>query len=508
MIGHRQLTFDDYWAILRRRRWVLMVPAVLGAALAYLISLILPNQYTSQTLVLVTQPTVPESYVKPVVTEDLSQRLTTMQEQILSRSRLEPIIQRFGLYKNEINRVPMEDLVNRLRKTIQVTPIEPMAETRARDLPGFYVNVTANEARLAQQICAEVTSMFMEENLRLRQEQAEDTTQFLSKQLEDAKVKLDEQDGKLAVFKRRYIGELPEDGQTNLSLLTGLNTQLDAANQALARAQQDKSFAESMLSQQLAAWQASQAGQSPETLEKELSDLQNQLVRLQASYTDDYPDVVKLKNDIAQLKKKIAANDAQSPLEAQKPKEKPSVEPAQIVQLRAQIHQYEQIIHEKSARQEEIQQEIKLYQGRIQLSPMVEQQYKELTRDYQTALDLYNDLLRKRSQSAMATDLERRQQSEQFRVLDPASLPQKPSFPNRRLFAFGGLGGGLALGICIAFVLEMRDTTLRSERDVEFFLKVPTLAMVPSVNLGIATGTGRCRDIKGNGGESGQGARI
>ncbi len=495
MIGHRQLTFDDYLAILRRRRWVLAIPAVLGAVIAYLISLTLPNQYTSQTLVLVTQPTVPESYVKPVVTEDLNQRLATMQEQILSRSRLEPIIQRFGLYKDEINRVPMEDLVNRLRKTIVVTPVEPMAETRARDLPGFYVNVTANDGRLAQEICAEVTSMFMEENLRLRQEQAEDTTQFLSKQLEGAKAKLDEQDEKLAVFKRRYIGGLPEDEQTNLGLLTGLNTQLDTANQALSRAQQDKSFTESMLSQQMAAWQASQSGHNPQTLEKDLSDLQNQLVSLQARYTDDHPDVIKVKNDIAQLKKKLAAIDAQNASDAQKQNEKPAAEPAQIQQLRAQIHQYEQIIREKSAQQEEIQQQIKLYQGRVQLSPMVEQQYKQLTRDYQTALDLYNDLLRKRSQSAMATDLERRQQSEQFRVLDPASLPQKPSYPNRPLFALGGLGGGLALGIGIAFVLEMRDTTLRTERDVEFFLKVPTLALVPSVDLGIPKDDANSRSV-------------
>ncbi len=496
MIGQRQLTFDDYWAILRRRRWVLAIPTVLGAVIAYLISLTLPNQYTSQTLVLVTQPTVPESYVKPVVTEDLNQRLATMQEQILSRSRLEPIIQRFGLYKDEINRVPMEDLVDRLRKTIVVTPVEPMAETKARDLPGFYVNVTANDGRLAQEICAEVTSMFMEENLRLRQEQAEDTTQFLSKQLEGAKAKLDEQDEKLAVFKRRYIGGLPEDEQTNLGLLTGLNTQLDTANQALSRAQQDKSFTESMLSQQMAAWQASQSGHNPQTLEKDLSDLQNQLVSLQARYTDDHPDVIKVKNDIAQLRKKLAVTDAQNASDAQKQNEKPAAEPAQIQQLRAQIHQYEQIIREKSAQQEEIQQQIKLYQGRVQLSPMVEQQYKQLTRDYQTALDLYNDLLRKRSQSAMATDLERRQQSEQFRVLDPASLPQKPSYPNRPLFALGGLGGGLALGIGVAFVLEMRDTTLRTERDVEFFLKVPTLALVPSVGLGIPKDDANSRSVK------------
>src|SRR6202043_4156839 len=120
---------------------------------------------------------------------------------------------------------------------------------------------------------------------------------------------------------------------------------------------------------------------------------------------------------------------------------------------------------QKTKEQEKIQQAIKLYQDRVQSSPVVEQQYKELTRDYQTALDFYNDLLKKRDQSAMATDLEHHQEGEQFRVLDPANLPDKPSFPNRPLFALGGLAGGLGLGLAIAFALEMKDTSMRSERD-------------------------------------------
>lgn len=112
---------------------------------------------------------------------------------------------------------------------------------------------------------------------------------------------------------------------------------------------------------------------------------------------------------------------------------------------------------------------------------MVEEQYKELTRGYQTALDSYNDLQKKRDQSQMATELERQQEGEQFRVLDPANLPDKPSFPNRPLFAASGLAGGLGLGLALAFLLEMRDTSMRTERDVEFVLRLPVLAMVPEI---------------------------
>jgi polysaccharide chain length determinant protein (PEP-CTERM system associated) len=477
----REWTPADYLAMLRRR-WVLIaVLAVVGAPLAYGVSRFLPNRYKSTTLVLVQQPSVPSEIVRPVDTTDISQRLASMQQQILSRTRLEPIIHQFGLYGADINRVSVEDLVGRLQRAIEVTPILPMAETRAHDLPGFYVAVTLDDPRAAQGVCTAVTSMFIEENLRLRQQHSEDTTQFLVQQLADAKAKLDEQDARLAAFKTRYIGSLPDEEKTNLNLLIGLTSQLDAATQALARAQQDKTFAESMLTQQIGAWQAAQSGRSPETMDQQLAALQVQLANLQSRYTDDYPDVIKAKNDIAALKKKIAENEEQKKQAVPDKNPKGTIEPQQVAQLRAQIHNFDQVIAEKTREQDQIKKEIRVYQERVQSSPAIEQQFKELTRDHQTALDFYNDLLKKRDQSAMATDLEHHQEGEQFRVLDPANLPNKPSFPNRPLFALEGFAGGLGLGLAIAFVLEMKDSSMRSERDVEFVLHLPVLAMVPAI---------------------------
>jgi uncharacterized protein involved in exopolysaccharide biosynthesis len=156
-------------------------------------------------------------------------------------------------------------------------------------------------------------------------------------------------------------------------------------------------------------------------------------------------------------------------------------EPAAIQALRAQIHQYELTIQERTQQQEEIQARIRAYQNRIESTPAVEQEYKALTRDYQTALELYNDLLKKRGQAEMATALQRQQQGEQFRVLDPASLPDQPSFPDPLKFGLGGFAGGLALGVGLVLLLEMRDTSLRSDKDVEALINLPVLAIVPSV---------------------------
>ena len=483
MLGHRELNFDDYMAILRRRLWIIVIPAIIMPVAAYLGSLALHNRYTSQTLVLVEQQKVPDSVVKSVVTEDLAQRLASMEEQILSRTRLQPIIEKFGLYKQDSPNAHMEDLVDRLRKAIEVTPIRPMTGTRTNDLPGFFINFTSDNPRLAQQVCAEITSMFIEQNLRAREQRAQGTTDFLAHQLEDAKRGLDDQDAKLAAFKQKYFGSLPGQEQSNISILSGLNSQFEAVTQALGRAQQDKAYAESLLAQQQAALEASTpsgSGPEPDSLQKQLAALQDQLVAAQARYTDDHPDVIKLKLAIGDLKKKIA--DARSqPEEKPAPDEtqEPPRETPQIMHLRATIRQLDQMVQAKTKEQARIRDQISMYQGRLSLSPSVEEQYKKLTRDYQTALGFYNDLLAKESESKMATNLERRQQGEQFRVMDPANLPQSPSFPNRPLFAAAGLGLGLAIGVGISILLEMKDKALRTEGDVKFFLQVPTLAMIP-----------------------------
>lgn len=480
----REIAPQDLYNAVRRRWLLILLLAIFGAGIGFGASRILPKRYTSQTLVLVQQPTVSTDLVTPIFSDEASSRLAAMQQQILSRSSLEPLIHQLGLYPQDASRVPMDDLVQRLRKAISITSIRPMPETRAQHLPGFYISVEFNNPHLAQQICSRLTSLFMEENLQTRQALSEQTTDFLASQLADAKAKLDAQDSKLADFQRRYLGSLPDDEQMNLNILGELSSQLGSVTQTIDRTQQNKSFAESQLAQQLSIWQASQSGQSAQTLEQQLTARQKQLVTMRLQYTDDYPDVIRLKNDIATLKKEIAKEHPDKKPNATGETSQSLIEPPQIQQLRNEIHGYDLTIQNQSKREQELQKEIKTYQARVQSSPAIEQEYKELTRDYQTALGFYNDLLKKRDQSAMATDLERRQQGETFQVLDPANLPDKPSFPKMPLFAGGGFGGGLALGVGLTLLLELQDTSLKSEHDVEISLRLPVLAIIPVIPQG------------------------
>jgi polysaccharide chain length determinant protein (PEP-CTERM system associated) len=475
MLGHRALTLQDYTVILKRRWWMIAIPAIIFPIVGYGITFLVQPQYVSQTLVLVEQQKVPDTYVKPVVTEDLNGRLATMREQILSRSRLQPIIERFNLFAN--SKMSMDDRIDLTRKNIDIKPIQSEI-ARAGGLPGFFISFTANDARTAQLVCGEIQSLFVSENLSDRQASASGTTEFLKGQLADAKAKLDEEDAKLAKFQQTYAGKLPGAETSNTSMLTTLNTQLDAATQSLARMEQDKSYAESILAlqQSQVAQTSEHGGASPQTDQVELQQLLAQEADLTTRYTDDYPDVVTVRRKIKELRQQMAKAPAPAVITApSSPKPSDSLS---VLQLRAQLRAMEQGIAQKKRDQTEIQAQLRMYQERIAASPAVEEEYKSITRDNQTAQAFYDDLLNKMNQSKMATDLEKRQQGEQFRVMDEPNLPEAPAFPKRPVFVMGGLALGLALGLLIVALLEYMDTALRSERDVWAFTKLPTLGVI------------------------------
>jgi len=475
----RELTPADYIAMLRRHWVLVLVFTILGPPIGYGAAKVIPPKYKSETVVLVEQPSVPRTILAQLDTSSMNQQLASLKQQILSRTNLERIIHENGVYKEDLNKRSMDELVARLQLAIDVTPVQPMQNT-GNDLAGFTISVTLGDPHTAQSVCAEVEQMFITQSLGNQQQRSQNTTQFLSEQLSDAKNILDAQDGKLAAFKIKNAGSLPEDKQSNLNLLASLTSQEDAASEAVTHAQQDKRFAQSMLEQALQAWKAGQTGQNPNTLEQQLNTLQAQLTSLEGKYTDDYPDVVKAKADIEVLKKKIAAQNkpestSSAGLEPQ------ATEPNDVTQWRGQIHVDDDTIVEKNRELDEIRQQIKLCQARIEASPAVEQEYTELTRGYNTDLDSYNALLKDYNTAQMSGDLTREQQGEYFKMLDPANLPSAPTFPNWKLFTLGGLAAGMGLGIGLALLLEFKDTSLKSERDVEFTLRLPVLAMIPAV---------------------------
>jgi polysaccharide chain length determinant protein (PEP-CTERM system associated) len=482
MLGHRELTMQDYAGMLKRRVWLILIFAFVFLAVGVGITRIIPPQYVSQTLVLIEHQQVPTDYVTPVVTEDLGSRLASMREQILSRSRIEPIIERFNLYAGREN--TMDDRVEMTQKAIGVKPIP--AGPSSHGMPGFYITFMAQDAHTAQQVCGEITSLFVGENLNAREQSAEGTTDFLKQQLADAKAKLDDQDAKLAVFQQKYFGMLPEQEPTNLNTLQALTTQLDAVTQSLGRMQQDVTFLQAMVAQQthdLESTEPAAGGVSVDERKAELKALIEQKQALEVLYTPDHPDVVAISRKIADLQTEIARASAEpAPVQAPAASTVSRSDPPQLQQLKAQLHAAQTSMASTKQEQSRIEQQVRTYESRLQSSPQVEAAYKQLTRDHDTALEFYNSLLKKMNESSMATALEQRQQGEQFRVIDPPNLPDAPTFPNPVVFSGGGFAGGLFLGLLFAALLEYRDTSLRNERDVWAFTKLPTLAVISCID--------------------------
>jgi len=477
MLGHRELTMQDYAGILKRRFLLILACTILLMGISTGISYTLPPQYTSQTLVLIEQPKVSEDYVKSVVNEDLGERLASMKEQILSRSRIEPIIERFNLYAG--NKATMDDRVDMTRKAIGINPI-PYGQS-SRGMPGFFITFKAQDARTAQQVCGEITSLFVSENLSAREQSAEGTTDFLKQQLEDSKRNLDEQDARLAAFESKYLGRLPSQEPANSNTLQALTAQLDVSTQTVSRLQQNETFIEALIAQQPQGSASIDpvTGTSESVLQTQLKEAIRQEKEMEAIYTPDHPDIVAMKRRIASLRAEIA-NEPSAPAKAEtaiNPSDSP-----QLQQLKTQLRTNKLAIDSVKQDQARIEEKVRSYEAKIESSPMVEEEYKQITRDHETALQFYNSLLNKMNESTMATALEHRQQGEQFRVMDAPNLPDEPTFPNRRIFAGGGLAFGLVLGLLLAALLEYRDTSVRNERDIWAFTKLPTLAIISYIS--------------------------
>ncbi|PYT71431.1 MAG: hypothetical protein DMG42_16550 [Acidobacteria bacterium] len=448
MVRDREFTVADVRRVLRKHWWIIPVCGVGCAALSASVARQLPKKYTSQAVVLVGKPTVDTEYVKPVVDEGLNQRLASMKEQVLSRTRLEPLIEKLDLYHADRGKLQMEDLIERLRAAIEISSLEPMPGTQDRSIPGFSVQVTFDNPRSAQGICTEVASIFREQNARALEQTAVRTASIIGQQLAEAKAKLDEQDAKLAQFKRQYIGSLPQEGQSNPSLSSTLNSRLKANTQALSLAQQDKAFDESHLSEATANSKVSRSKANPQTLVEQLRAEQDQLTVLESRYTAEHPDVIKANNRIMELKKRMAetSNSDKTPAPSQTASQAP-----QIQQLRSKLRQDEVRIADLTRQQTKIQDQI--------------------------------------------IDPAHQQEGEQFRVLDPPSLPTKPSFPKMLYFAGGGLGGGVVLGLAVLYLLMAMDNTLHTEKEVEMYLKLPVLGSLPVMEF-FAGRTGDARPLK------------
>lgn len=479
MLPGKKYTPDDFVRIASRRKWLVIMPFLACLAASAAFTQVMPNLYMSNTVIQIVPQRVPSEYVRSTVTSHIEDRLQSISQQILSRKRLEGLIIDFNLYPERRKVDPMEDVVDRMRRDITVKVIKGDA---------FSVAYVSYEPRLAMRVAERLATMFIEENLRDREVLADGTSVFLETQLEAARKRLVEHEQKLEDYKRRFAGELPTQVQANLQVLQNAQMQLQALLESVNRDRDrrlllEKAIADASVSDPMAAppptSDPAQAGTTQQQLEAARTMLNGLLVRLKP----EHPDVVRAKRLVSDLEKKSEAEALQRPLASGVPAQPVSAAEAdrlsRLNQLKLELINLDKQLTGKGVQEQQLRQTISAYQARVEATPTREAEMVELMRDYTTLQNLYTGLLAKLEDSKMAANLEKRQVGEQFKVLDPARVPERPSSPNRPGILAGGAAFGLVLGLALVVFLEYRDTSVRNEGDVVSTLALPVLAMIP-----------------------------
>lgn len=472
---------ERYFDILRRRHLQLLGPLFVTWLAIWGASWVIKPLYKSSTNILVEQPTMPENYVAPNVNENLQARLQSITQQILSPTRLSLIIDKLHLYPDSPT---TDDRVERMKKDIS---IDLVRDARNNEINAFTVAFSAHDAETAQQVTTQLTDLFINENLRVRQEESQGTTKFIEQQLADARDVLSAQEAKVRAFQAVHEGALPTQQASNMTILSGLQSQLQNEEDALNQAKQQHVYLQALIEQGRATRGTVRADGTPSDvtqLNQELSRMRSQLIDLRARYTDEYPDVVKLKDQIAKTEKirdEMAANPTKVADDAGARDADGLSATSPLAQLQSQLKANQLEITNREHGIASLQQRINEYQGRLNEAPSTEQQLAELTRGYDQSKANYDDLLRKENASSMATSMEKLQEGERFTVLDAPSLPVKPDFPNRLKFCGIGLGLGLVVGVLVAAGLEFADDRLHRDADLKEILPATILSEIPEV---------------------------
>jgi protein tyrosine kinase modulator len=537
---------DEYWAIVRRRKWWIIGPLFFGWLLVFVSAWIIPARYTSESVILIEKSKVPEHYVMANVDVDMGERLEAITQEVLSRSRLLTIINKFHLYQSFLTPTP-DDQMKKMRSDIKIDLIQTpsTSETGKRELTAFKLQYTADDASVAQQVNSSMVSYFIDENVKASQEQSESTTQFLDSQLKNAGETLAAQEGKLREFEKEHAGELPQQVQSNIQMLTGAQQQLGALVEARNRALQQQAYLTSLAAQYEAAGVDNLQSGAPQSIDQQIEAARTALADLEARYTPEYPDVKKMKDTIAklqQLKNQQSGNDVSSsdtpsddnskstddsskstddnskataattapagknapPDQGAKTGQAPSSDKdadsnadlsdirtgttasqlsamAPLMQIQSQIKANRMELQSRDNEIRGLESRIGELQQRLTGTPGIQAEMLNLSRDYEMTQQSYELLMAKKNASELATNLQRQQQGENFRIIDPPSLPEKASFPDRFRFSLAGLAVGLGLAVLFGAGTEYLDDRIRNEQDLADATPLPVLVEIPPI---------------------------
>jgi len=471
-----KLEIEKYKEIAIRKMWWIIIPFLLSILTGIGLTLKLPKVYRASTLILVQPQKVPATYVQEIVSVDLEDRLNSLIQQVTSRTNLERIIKNFNLYNEPGPLMFMEDKVADLRKRITVE----VSTSGRRVTNTFQILFTGKYPKQVADVANALASYFISENLKLREDQAISTAEFLAGELEAIRKRLLEKEEDLKRYREKYMGGLPEQLETNLRILERIQQQIVTNQENLRGAEDRKLLIQQQISEAAKIRKSDTAlpAQAGREIEETLSldQLKMQLASLQTRYTESHPDVIRLKQRISNLESEQEQNI--DPVQGQQVSEDKGLTEAER-DLVNQLREIELQIKNLKDEAAQLHSQMKWYQTQVENTPKREQELMSLQRDYDNIRETYNSLLNRRLEAEIAVSMERKQKGEQFMILDPAKAPMRPFKPNIPRILLMSVVLGLGLGCGLAYLSETMDTSFKTPEEVEKELQLPVLITMP-----------------------------
>jgi polysaccharide chain length determinant protein (PEP-CTERM system associated) len=468
-------------AVWSRRKWLAIPVFALPFAIAISAILALPNLYRSTATVLVERQQVPESFVRSTVTSELETRLQTISQEVLSRGRLETLITQLGLYTDQRKQALTSEIVEQMRRDIQLD-IKAVTGRQAATV-AFSLSYRGRDPETVALVANTLASSYVDENLKARERQASGTTKFLKQEIAETKKRLDEQERRVSEFKRRYVGELPQQMQANLATLEVLNTQLRLNSDNQVRAVERRQALLAQLAeadsfpQGLAAPGGPATGPEPPALH--LARLKQELTAARTRYTDAHPTVTRLTEEIAAVERDLGAT--KSAAKAAAPPATVAPASPYVLRLRESLHTAESELKILSAEDQRLRSAVAGYQSRVENTPKREQEFQDVSRDYDSTREAHQSLAKRYEEAQLAESMEQRQKGEQFRILDPALPSTVTAAPNRLRLLAMALALSLGLGAGVAILAEILDTSFHSAAELGAFTPFPVLVSIARI---------------------------
>jgi polysaccharide chain length determinant protein (PEP-CTERM system associated) len=496
-VPRRTLDIEDYIDVARRHRGWIFGPFLLTLVASVVGAYLYPDSYVSQAVVKIVPQQVPQSMVQSAINQQMSDRINSIAQTVLSRTTLTTIINTFGLYPRERARMPIEDVIEQMKKKVEILPVASPAAPQDR-IPAFAVKFSYDDRHQAQKVVQELVSRFIDENIRNRSNATFQTAQFMRDELDTSKKELDATEDHLAEFRVQNNGKLPDQMEANMRQLGALQAQITFLDSQISRANQDKLQLESnirIFKDQLAALNKDneanpQVAKSQRLAEadREVEQMDSALTNLRQHYKDSHPDVQAAiaRLDVARKRRDTVAKEeagdkpesASKPVNALGVRESRDLD-ANIRRLQTAVEARDLEIQTAQKDMKRVAELVKSYQTRVETVPLGEKQYSELIRDRELARQKYVDLNDKLQKAEIAQEMEGRKQGETLELLDAASLPTSPAEPKRPVIISIGAGVGLLLGLVIAGAREMKDTSLKNLKDVRAYTQMAILGSIP-----------------------------